>query len=161
MAQERADNFFGITMAVAGLVGGFAGGMAATAWHKRTPAGYALLLGWSVVAATPCAAAGLMLRDATAAMTLLGLAMLLLFLSMGPVNTLILETVPPQLRASAMALSIFMIHLFGDLWSPKVVGFAADRSSLSRAVLILPIALVPAAMLWLALAVRQGRRGRT
>jgi hypothetical protein len=37
--------------------------------------------------------------------------MFFLFLSTGPVNTLILETAPVNLRASAMAVSIFTIHL--------------------------------------------------
>jgi MFS transporter, Spinster family, sphingosine-1-phosphate transporter len=84
--------------------------------------------------------------------------MFLLFLSMGPVNTLILETAPAQLRASAMAVSIFMIHLFGDLWSPKIVGAISKHSSLGHGVLVLPIALIPAALLWLALAIRMRPR---
>ena len=54
-----------------------------------------------------------------------------------------------------MAVSIFMIHLFGDLPSPKLVGMIADaEQSLARGVLILPAALVPAAILWLLLAAR-------
>ena len=154
LTLDRAGNFFGITMVVAGLVGTFVGGMIASAWHKRSPAGYALLLGWSVVAAVPTAAAALMATSTALAMAFLGVTMFLLFLSMGPVNTLILETAPAQLRASAMAVSIFMIHLFGDLWSPKIVGMIAGQSSLAKGVLVLPAALVPAALLWLALAMR-------
>jgi hypothetical protein len=57
-----------------------------------------------------------------------------------------------------MAVSIFMIHLFGDLWSPKIVGVIAKRSSLGEGVLVLPIALLPAAVLWLLLALRMRRR---
>jgi MFS transporter, Spinster family, sphingosine-1-phosphate transporter len=150
LGLDQAGGFFGGTMVVAGLLGTFAGGMAATAWQKRTPAGYALLLGWSIVAATPCAFAALLVANTVAAMALLAVAMFLLFLPMGPVNTLILETVPAHLRASAMAGSIFMIHLFGDLPSPKIVGMIADHQhSLARGVLILPAALIPAALFWL------------
>jgi MFS family permease len=155
---ERAGNFFGLTMVVAGLAGTFLGGMAATAWQKRTQAGYAMLLGWSVAAAMPCAWLALTAKTTPLAMGLLCLTMFLLFLSMGPVNTLILETAPAQLRASAMAVSIFMIHLFGDLWSPKIVGVIAKRSSLGEGVLVLPVALIPAALLWLLLAARMRRR---
>jgi hypothetical protein len=77
-----------------------------------------------------------------------------------------------------MALSIFMIHLFGDMWSPELVGrlsdalrdnftathralmlpdalrVAAEAYGLRRAVLILPVALIGAAVLWLVLAGR-------
>jgi hypothetical protein len=74
------------------------------------------------------------------------------------VNTLIIETVPINLRASAMAGSIFMIHMFGDMWSPEIVGRIADATgSLVKAVLILPVALIAAAALWLALAVKTKR----
>jgi hypothetical protein len=82
-------------------------------------------------------------------------AMFCLFLPVGPVNTLILETVPVACRASAMALSIFAIHMFGDLWSPQIVGYLSDRfQSLHLAVLILPLALVVSALIWLRLAMR-------
>lgn len=154
MPLASAGNFFGLIMVGAGLLGTFLGGLAASAWHRRTPAAYALLLGWSVAAAAPCAYGALSVSSTPLALALLGLTMFLLFLSMGPVNTLILETAPARLRASAMAVSIFMIHLFGDLWSPKMVGFLAGKSSLAQGVLILPVALVPAALFWLVLAVR-------
>lgn len=158
LTLDRAGMFFGLTMVVAGLSGTFLGGLGASAWQKRSPAGYAWLLGWSVAASVPCAFFALTAKTTSWAMVLLFVTMFLLFLSMGPVNTLILETAPAQLRASAMAVSIFMIHLFGDLWSPKIVGLIAKHSSLGKGVLVLPLALVPAAMLWLLLALRL-RRG--
>jgi hypothetical protein len=96
--------------------------------------------------------------DRSWAMTFMASAMFFLFLGTGPVNTLILESVPINLRASAMAGSIFMIHLFGDMWSPEIVGRLADASgSLQKAVLILPVALIVSAALWLALAVKSKR----
>src|SRR5581483_10869549 len=81
---------------------------------------------------------------------LLVLTMFMLFLSTGPVNTLILETVPVRMRASSMAASIFAIHMFGDLWSPKLVGYFADTwHDLRRAMLwTLPGALLVAAFFW-------------
>ncbi len=147
--------FFGIALVVSGLVGTVAGGLLATKWQRKTRAGYALLLGFSVLAAVPVTWLAFTVANATAAMALLGAGMILLFLSTGPVNTLILETVPAALRASAMAGSIFVIHLFGDLWSPAIIGLLGDRWGLGRAVLILPVALLVGAALWLALARRQ------
>src|SRR5207253_1214301 len=96
--------------------------------------------------------------NTTLAMSCLALAMFLLFLSTGPVNTLIIESVPVNLRSSAMAVSIFMIHLFGDNWSPEIVGRLSDAwNSLQKAVLILPGALLIGAALWLALALGTAR----
>ena len=93
-------------------------------------------------------------------MACLAAAMFFIFLCTGPVNTLILESVPVNLRASAMAMSIFCIHLFGDLWSPWIVGALSNATGdLQKAVLILPAALVVAAVLWLTLAAKQRREG--
>jgi hypothetical protein len=74
----------------------------------------------------------------------------------GPINTLIVGEVPVVLRASAMALSIFVIHLFGDFWSPQIVGYLSDHwgasgdpsAGLRRAVLLLPAVLAVAAVFW-------------
>jgi hypothetical protein len=101
-----------------------------------------------------------MLPDAGMARASLVAAMFFLFLPTGPVNTLILETVPVAQRATAMAASIFAIHFFGDLWSPKIVGYISDRTGdLRQAVLLLPGALIVAAAFWLLLAILQRRDG--
>jgi MFS family permease len=160
LAVDKAGEFFGAVLVVAGLVGTLIGGFAATAWQKRNPAGYAWTLGLSVLIAVPLAFGAFLTGSTLWSMSLLAGAMFFLFLSTGPVNTLILETTPVNLRVSAMAVSIFMIHLFGDMWSPEIVGRLADSfgGNLQKAVLILPVALILASALWLALALKM-RRG--
>ncbi|HVV71258.1 MAG TPA: MFS transporter, partial [Verrucomicrobiae bacterium] len=160
LSTAEADRFFGGVLVFAGLVGTFAGGFAATAWHRRNPAGYAWLLALSVLSAVPTAVAAFLATTPAATMALLAVSMFLLFLSTGPVNTLILETVPVNLRASAMALSIFMIHLFGDMWSPEIVGRLADAwgGNVRTAVLVLPIVLAVGGVLWLILALKTASR---
>lgn len=158
VSVEQAGGFFGGVLVVAGLVGTMIGGFAASAWQKRNPAGYAWTLGLAVLVAVPLAFAAFLVPARFLSMVCLAAAMFVLFLPTGPVNTLILETVPINLRASAMAVSIFMIHLLGDMWSPKIVGRIADATgSLQRAVLILPAALIVGAGLWLALAMKTRR----
>ncbi|HZQ47736.1 MAG TPA: MFS transporter [Verrucomicrobiae bacterium] len=153
LSTEKADNFFGAVIVVAGLVGTMAGGFAATAWQRRNPAGYAWLLAISILLAVPVSFVALRAADTHVAMGFLATAIFLLFLSTGPVNTLILEVVPINLRSSAMALSIFMIHLFGDMWSPQIVGKLADHwQNLQSALLILPPALLVSGLLSLTLA---------
>jgi len=159
VAVDQADEFFGAVLVVAGLVGTLIGGFAATAWQKRNHAGYAWTLGLSVLVAVPLAFGAFLAVSTFWSMTFLAAAMFFLFLSTGPVNTLILETAPVNLRASAMAVSIFTIHLFGDMWSPEIVGRLADSfgGNLQKAVLILPVALIVAAGLWLVLALKTKR----
>ena len=156
---DKAATFFGAVLVIAGLVGTLLGGFAATTWQKRNRAGYAWMLGLSVLIAVPLALGAFLAVSTFWSMAFLAAAMFFLFLSTGPVNTLILETTPVNLRASAMALSIFMIHLFGDMWSPEIVGRLADSfgGTLQRAVLILPFALLVAGAFWLALAFKTKR----
>jgi hypothetical protein len=159
--NEFAATFFGAVLVVAGLVGTLVGGFAATAWQKKNPAGYAWVLFLSVIIAVPLAVGAFLTHDKTTAMVCLGSAMFFIFLCTGPVNTLIIESVPVNLRSSAMALSIFAIHLFGDMWSSEIVGRLSDSwASLQKAVLILPAALGIAAILWLMLALKIQRRPR-
>ena len=160
VSNESSSTFFGGVLIVAGLVGTTVGGFLATRWQRRSPAGYAAMLGLSVVVAAPLATIAFLTANKTVAMACLAAAMFFIFLCTGPVNTLILESVPVNLRASAMAMSIFCIHLFGDLWSPWIVGALSNATGdLQKAVLILPAALVVAAVLWLTLAAKQRREG--
>jgi predicted MFS family arabinose efflux permease len=159
VSKETAGTFFGTVLVVAGLLGTLVGGLVATAWHKRHPAGYAGMLSLSVILAVPVAVMAFRSENTQVSMACLGAAMFFIFLCTGPVNTLILETVPLNLRASAMAISIFCIHLFGDLWSSEIVGRLSDHwGNLRQAVMILPGALGVAAILWLALAWKTKRK---
>jgi len=162
MTLESADSFFGVMLVVTGLLGTFVGGWLAGVWHRKNPAGYALTLGLSVLLAVPLAVLAFTLPAPHAAQACLAGAMFLLWFSTGPVNTVILDAVPVNLHASAMAVSIFMIHLFGDMWSSEIVGHLSDHwHSLQRAVMILPGALFVAALLWLWLAVKTSRKPAT
>ena len=159
LSTEKADNFFGGVVIVAGLVGTLLGGFAATIWQRHNPAGYAWMLFGSISCAVPLSLLALLSRDTLLAMSLLAASIFLLFLCTGPVNTLILETVPVNLRSSAMAISIFMIHLFGDMWSPEIVGRLADRldGGLQKAILILPAVLLVNALVWLGLLLKTAK----
>ncbi len=163
MDLGKANFLFGLILAATGLVSTMLGGLVATAWHRRNPAGYALLSTLSVVLAIPVAYAAFLVGTAESAITCLAGAMFFLFLSTGPINTLTVESVPIALRASAMAVSIFCIHLLGDLMSPTIVGYLADlgarpgqpNAGLQRALLLLPTVLIVCAALWAWLAWRQ------
>jgi MFS family permease len=71
-----------------------------------------------------------------------------LFLTTSPINAVILRSVPTEIRASAMALSIFAIHFLGDLWSPPLIGLLADHLSIAWAMMAVPLAIALAAWFW-------------
>ncbi len=71
-----------------------------------------------------------------------------LFVSTSPVNAVGLRSVPPHLRASAMAGMIFAIHLFGDLWSPPALGLLRDLLPMTIAMMALPLTFALSAYWW-------------
>jgi predicted MFS family arabinose efflux permease len=82
---------------------------------------------------------------------------LALFIGTSPINAVILRAVPPEVRASAMAVSIFAIHLLGDLWSKPFVGKLIDLMPVEIAMMTLPVAIVASAVIWWPRRVPAGR----
>jgi predicted MFS family arabinose efflux permease len=149
MSNGHAATIFGEILAATGLVATLLGGFIANALRKRTPAGYVWLMAFSMIVAIPICFFALTVGDATLSLTGLGAAMFFLFLPTGPITSEIFEIVPVHLRASAVALCTFMIHLFGDVGSPTIVGYVSDASGALRyGVLILPVLLLVGAILW-------------
>ncbi|MCE0496479.1 MAG: MFS transporter [Methylacidiphilales bacterium] len=145
----RASTLFGEILAGTGLCATLLGGFVATNLRKRIHAGYVWVMAFSLVAATPVCFFALTVGSASYALIGLGVSMFLLFLPTGPVVSEIFEIVPVHLRASAVALSTFVIHLFGDLGSPAAVGGVSDLTgSLQKGVLILPVVLLVGGVLW-------------
>lgn len=158
MDNEKATMFFGALLTVAGLFGTLFGGWLSSVINRRVRAGHEWLLAVSVALAAPLSWMAFHAPDPFTAQIELGAAIVLLFFSTGPVNTVLIDVVPVHLRSSAMALSIFMIHVLGDMWSPEIVGRVSDASGdLRTGLQILPIALAVAATLWTWLAIRRRR----
>ena len=54
------------------------------------------------------------------------LAEALMFVNTGPCNAIIGNVVAPNMRAAAYAIAILVFHFLGDIWSPWLIGKAAD-----------------------------------
>jgi len=144
-----ASTIFGEMLAGAGLVGTLLGGFIATGLRKRSPAGYVLLMAFSLILAVPVCFFALKVGNTTLSLVGLGVSMFFLFLPTGPITSEIFEIVPVHLRTNAVALCTFIIHLFGDLTSPTIVGYISDRAhNLQTGVMILPAVLLIGAVLW-------------
>ena len=149
----QADKFFGASLVLTGLVATLLGGMWGTLWKKINPKAYVHILALTALLAVPFSYFSFVAVTPLYFSASFVLAMFFIFLSTGPTNTLILETVPISMRASAMALSIFVIHLLGDLSSPYLVGKLSDLTGdLQHAVVyLLPSALALCALFWILL----------
>ena len=68
----------------------------------------------------------------------IAVAAFLLLLNTSPLNTALVNSVGSHIRATAIAVNIFLFHLLGDVPSPTLMGYVADRHSL-QAAFILPV----------------------
>ena len=164
-ALAKANFVFGAVTVVAGAIGTIVGGRMAdravaalpsappdadhTHPANRLAANAQLrVCAIGVAIAFPLTAAAFIAPSAWMFFTFAGIAEIGLFLSTAPINAIMLRSVPPYMRASAMAIAIFSIHLFGDLWSPALVGLFLDYLPVVAAMMALPFAFAIATAVW-------------
>jgi MFS family permease len=151
---SQATVQFGLIAVGTGFAGTFAGGWLADRLRPRRPEADLLVCGWATLAAAPAALVAFLAPEPAVYLPAIVVAELLLFASTGPVNSATIGAVATSQRASAMALQIFAIHLFGDVPSPPLLGAISDRTSLQTAFLMLPVAILLAGVIWLYAALR-------
>ena len=144
---------FGGIVVLTGFLGTLLGGWLGDALAKRVRNAYLWLSGVATLLAAPLFYVALAAPAPAVYWAAMIGAELLMFVSTGPINTVIVSVVPPAIRSSAMAFSIFAIHVLGDVPSPLLVGWISDRTSLALAVLILPIAALAGGIVWMYAAV--------
>ncbi len=152
--MQNPGTIFGLITLVGSLIGSISGGFLASAMRKKRNNAYALICGVSLLIGAPITAAAFLMPSTMTTLICMFLAVIFLFACTGPINTLILETVPVSYRCMAMAGSIFMIHILGDFWSPSIVGRVSDATggNLRLALMLLPVFLSVGSGFWLRLA---------
>ena len=152
-----ATTGFGAIVLVTGFVGTFAGGWLGDYLLRFSRQAYLWFSGALTLLAVPCALLALLAPSPAVYYPAIVGAQLLLFMSTGPINAAIVNIAGPLERASAIALSMFAIHLLGDVPSPALIGRVSHLSSLGEATLIVPVAFAVAGVIWL-LAARVNER---
>lgn len=161
LALARGNTLFGVITVVAGIVGTLAGGWLGDLWQRRSPAGYLYVSAAGLLLGAPLMAVAFLTTNQTLCFSAIFGAELFLFLNTGPLNTVLVNVVPPGTRAMAFAVNIFAIHALGDAISPALIGLLSDRWGLSQALLVTPAAVLAAAgfALWGGRYVEQDQRG--
>jgi len=157
--RAHATVQFGAVVVVTGFVGTYAGGWIGDYFLRVSRQAYLWVSGVVTLAAAPLTLVALASPHPAVYWTAIVAAELCLFASTGPINSAIVNVVSPHMRATAVALSIFTIHLLGDVPSPSLVGLLSDARSLGEAVLIIPLAVLVGGIIWTYAAWRGGRAG--
>jgi MFS family permease len=165
LTTASASQYFGAVTVIGGVIGTLIGGRwsdralravpraaAGLPWDAApTKQGTNALLrvcALSTAIAVPLTALVFLMPTATLFFAVAFVVEVFLFMSTSPVNAIGLRAVPPELRASAMAGMIFAIHLFGDLWSPSVLGLLYDHLIPALAMMAVPLVFGYAATIW-------------
>jgi MFS family permease len=151
---SRANLTVSAVTVIAGLVGTFAGGYLGDFLARKMKHGQLWICGLSSIAAVVPTWLALTVPSNPGYTAWLFVAELLLFLSTGPVNVVVVNVVSVNARALAMAVCIFTIHLLGDAIAPPIIGTLADRTSLARAVMIVPVIVALSGVLWIGTAMK-------
>jgi MFS transporter, Spinster family, sphingosine-1-phosphate transporter len=149
LPKSQATIEFGGIVVVTGFVGTFIGGWAGDYFAKRSSQAYLWLCAVTALAAAPLVWVALTTTSHTLYLESMICAQLCLFFSTGPINAAIANLVTANERATAIALSVFAIHLLGDVVSPPLIGAISDASSLQQAVKIVPWAVVVSGVVWI------------
>ncbi len=129
MSMKEAGTRIGGLTAIAGLLGIALGSFLADFLRKRTRRAYLLLASLCAAASAPLGLFAILVSDHTISLALLFGAMVMLSMVLGPCNTVIANVVPARERASGYAVYILLIHLFGDISSPVLLGLLSGAFS--------------------------------
>jgi MFS family permease len=119
---DKAATYMGVAVIIGGLVGTALGGWVADWLTGKIRGAYFWLCGLTMIAATPLIYWSLVARDTSVIFTTMTIGLILVFVSTGPSNAIIVNVTIPRIRAAAFAINIFMIHILGDIPSPPFMG---------------------------------------
>lgn len=158
MPRADATVTFGAIVIVTGFVGTFAGGWLGDRFLSRSKQSYLWVSGIATLLAAPLTLVGLTSTNRSVFLPAIVIAEVLIFMCTGPINSAIVNAVSPLERATAVGLSVFIMHFLGDIPSPPLIGALSDASSLERAFLVVPVAVLLAGVIWTYAAWRGGRQ---
>lgn len=136
----EANIFFGISIALNGLVASLAGGWLSDYLLRRTSAAHYLVSAVSLGLGIPAMWVALYTVGNPMVAGICVAEFLLLF-NTGPLNAAIINSVGAHIRPMALAANIFIFHLLGDVPSASLIGYVSDRYSLQRAFLAPVVAI--------------------
>lgn len=127
-SASQSGLVIGALTVIAGGAGVLAGGVVADRWRRRNPAGRLLTIGASYAVGLPLALAALFVPDTPLFLGLAAGAVFLFAFYLPCLAPLVHQVTRPELRATAMGLALFAIHILGSATAPALAGWLSDRT---------------------------------
>jgi MFS family permease len=139
---------FGVIVVVSGLGATLLGGWLGDRLRAKGVRGaYFQVAGWGTLLSFPLFV-GMLFVPFPWAWLPLFVAVFGLFVNTGPANTILANVTRSDVRGTAFAINILVIHLLGDVISPPLIGLAADEWSLNTAFLVTSVMILAGGVLW-------------
>jgi MFS transporter, Spinster family, sphingosine-1-phosphate transporter len=138
---ETANSIFGVIVVVDGFLASLTGGWLGDFLLRRMKGAYYLVSAAGMALGVPVMAVALFAKGPLMVPAIAAAAFFLL-LNTAPLNAAVINSVGAHIRATAIAVNIFIIHSLGDVPSPTMMGWVADRRSLQAAFILPVIAMV-------------------
>jgi predicted MFS family arabinose efflux permease len=145
-----AGLYIGAVGVTGGLLGVVTGSYLADWLYARWPWGRMATIGTGLILSCPFVTLSLYTTNHAAMMIYFFLGIFLMVWYTGPIIAVIHDVVPADVKATAQALYILLIHLLGDTFSPAIVGKLADLHNLQAALLLPAIINVVGGVIFLA-----------
>ncbi len=142
MSETSAAVVLGVVTLLAGAAGTFGGGWIADRVVAKRRDGYFLVCAVSSLLGVVPAAIALISHRPLFFLPSIFVAVVLLFINNAPFHAILVNSVPPAIRASAVAMNIVVIHAGGDLISRFGVGKLSDSIAQGNASLLARLAQV-------------------
>jgi MFS family permease len=137
---DEANLIFGAMTAFNAVAGTLIGGWLGDRLLRRNRGAYYFVSAVTLLAAIPAMVLAITISGRMMFPAMF-VAEFLLFLNTAPLNAALINAVGAHIRATAIAVNLFTIHLLGDAFSPTLIGYISDRSSLQTGFLAPVVAI--------------------
>lgn len=145
---ESVNFKIGAITAACGIVATLTGGAVGDILGRWVKSSYFLVSGIGMLIAVPFVVL-LVKSPFPTAWVFVAIAEFFLFFNTGPTNTILANVAHPEVRATAFALNIFVIHIFGDAIAQPLLG-KIGHSSWDAAFYVVAAVVGLAGILWIA-----------
>ncbi len=135
LSVSRAGAISGAVLVGSGLFGTLAGGWLADFVQRRRPEGRLIIATLGFLLGAPLVLIALLIHTLPLFIAVIVIAAIFLNFCTGPLNAVIQDVIPPEVRATAIGLALLLAHLLGDAAAPFVIGAISNGFSLGLALI--------------------------
>ncbi len=124
--QVEANSRLALTTFLAAVIGMSLGGWLADRLSRLSPRALFIVPGVALIASIPFILVAILSTKPAWIFAGIFVAEMLMFINTGPCNAVIANVVMPNMRSAAYAVTLFAVHVLGDIWSPPLIAWVSD-----------------------------------